>query len=226
VVQSIIAIDVREIVALWRQKAQHPQLGRPPWQASDDLERFVEDVVQALRAFGESWKSAEGCPIPRPIQSAARHGERRYHQRCGVGQVIEDFGLVYEAIAEVAARQGIVPGWREQQILAGVMDAATADATERHATLARAEWERQAREHFGTLAHEMRNALSSARMALEVLRRATGPYQRFSADRVASNLDLMANLVARQLGAVQSEASGCRASPIRLPCERDRPTAR
>jgi signal transduction histidine kinase len=128
----------------------------------DSMIYFLDDLVEAL---------ATGVPVTRRDSAAASHGVERLAIGFRIDRVVQEYALIADLILELAETDGLEPTSDEVRLLLGnVGDGAAIAATEfvrrRESDLL----EREA-EHASFLAHELRNSLSSARFAFELLHR-------------------------------------------------------
>ena len=105
--------------------------------------------------------------------SATRHGSDMLKRGFTIAQVVHDYGDICQAITELAVDRETQISTPEFHLLNLCLDNAIAEAVteysrQREQTLAGAEMER-----LGFLAHELRNLLSTAAMAFQVLRGGT-----------------------------------------------------
>jgi signal transduction histidine kinase len=160
---------------------------RPAPRSSNEALRhgiplFVEQLIQTLR-FEDSSKSRE---VSGPAQTgttpdrsqigktAAKHGSELLRRGLTVDQVVHDYGDLCQAVTELAIEQDAAVTMAEFRTLNGCLDNAIADAVTEYARrrdLAVSDQETHAiSERLGSLAHELRNLLNSAMLAIEVVK--------------------------------------------------------
>jgi signal transduction histidine kinase len=137
-------------------------------QVIDSLRDFLDEIVRGLRAE-EKQSVPEGNP-PRS-EGASRHGKQRFELGFDFAVVVREYGTLRDILFEIAEREGLSLNFPELRILSkyligGVADAATRYAQERDEAL-----RQQTSKHLGFLAHELRNRLSTMRMAFSLLQK-------------------------------------------------------
>jgi signal transduction histidine kinase len=137
------------------------------------------------------------------VKVAAEHGARLFGLGFTVSQVIYAYGAVCETIMNLVDTAGISVKAKDFEVLNAVLDIASAEAITEYEEQRNQKTSQQEVEHLGILAHELRNALSSAIAAHEVI--SSG--QVGSAGRTAEVLDhslsRMRDLIDRELGEVR-----------------------
>jgi signal transduction histidine kinase len=132
------------------------------------------DPLRSRRISGDS----DGAPVLSEISaSAALHGSELLNQGYSVDQVVHDYGDLCQAVTELAFEHGVPIAVDEFRTLNRCLDNAIADAVTEFAyqrdlglahVVARAHTER-----LGNLAHEMRNLIHTATLAVSALKPAT-----------------------------------------------------
>lgn len=138
-----------------------------PAELVDHLPRFLAEVTAALR-------SARGLPSTMPTpdetQTASEHGEQRLRLGFSLDAVIREYGALRDAIVGTAIEAGHTLTFDEAQCVFDATITGIADAVSEYTRQRDAELQRQHNEHVAFLAHELRNPLASATMAIELLR--------------------------------------------------------
>lgn len=150
-----------EIVARWasRVKGTLTPESLPRAELADHMPAFLEELSDALRQ--------EESPSESP--TAAKHGVQRLRLGFNLGAVVREYGVLHESICEVAQESGVAATQGESRVLIGALITGIADASDEYAQQRTAELQRQATEHYAFIAHELRNPLNSARLALRLL---------------------------------------------------------
>ena len=128
----------------------------------DRIPAFVDEIIEALNPDGIAQPSTSG--------NAEEHGAQRLRLRFDVAEVVRDYGLLHECILEIADDAGIEINLREQEVIARWLNSGIADALAQYVKRRDQERDRQTSEHLGFIAHELRNPLAAARVALQRLR--------------------------------------------------------
>jgi len=102
---------------------------------------------------------------------AATHGEQRLRAGFDVDEVIREYDLLGDTILEAADSAGGTVSIAQVRVLLQLLNAGMADAVAAYVRRRDDEAKRQAGEHLAFVAHELRNPLGTAHMALGALRR-------------------------------------------------------
>lgn len=151
------------LVACWSAKIR-AAVSAPLTNAEllDHIPAFVDEIVAALYPGA--------APLPSASAHASEYGAQRLRLHFDVGEVVREYGLLHECILELARDAGLPTSLDEQQIVLKRLNSGIADALAQYVKQRDQELERQTSEHFGFIAHELRNPLSAARSALHRLR--------------------------------------------------------
>lgn len=210
--RDFIAANRDEICRLCLCKAREAAPDRAAPDVEADLGTIVDEIVGAL---GHDEGSSETSPLPGKSETAARHGRRRQAFGDTIEIIARDFGAISDAVGELAGRDCLRFGAREVQVFNQCLDTAIGTAIEQYWSDARAKLEHTTAERVGTLAHELRNALQSARMAFSVLKRGERDIDSRTGDILARGLARLDGLIGQALLAVQLEAGvGLATHPI------------
>jgi hypothetical protein len=131
-----------------------------------DFHLVIDEIVRALQ---EDAGLPVHSPLPGKSPTATRHGGRRQRGGYAIEKLARDFGTISSAVGELAAQTEHCFGGREYQIFNACVDASIASALEEFSSRARKQHEHETAQRIGFLAHELRNALSSARMSFMML---------------------------------------------------------
>jgi signal transduction histidine kinase len=133
----------------------------------DHLPKFVAEIISALRE--DAGMPAAG-PLPETSPTAAGHGEQRLRLGFSLDAVVREYGALHDAILETGKAAGVEITFRELGVLTSAIISGIAHAVTEYTQQRDAELMRLANEHFAFIAHELRNPLSSATMALTLLK--------------------------------------------------------
>jgi signal transduction histidine kinase len=157
-----------EVMARWRANVIGtiaPE-SLPTVELVDHLPLFLKEVIAALRAN-------DGLPASVSVsdesQTAIVHGEQRLRLGFSLDSVVREYGALRDAILSTGRDAGIPVTYREAQTVFDTTINGIASAVSEYARQRDAELHRQHNEHVAFLAHELRNPLSSAAMALSLL---------------------------------------------------------
>ena len=220
---SFLAINREDLLARCRQKvAQRPNRAPSPVQLANGIPLFLDQLTRTLQAE-HSQETAESVRISgasggrSPVLSeigvtATVHGKELLEMGYSVDQVVHDYGDLCQAITELAFERDAPFEIGEFRTLNRCLDNAIADAVrefsvQREATLASLQSAEEGR-RAGFLAHELRNALSAAMLALRALEVSNMPVNGATGAVLKRGLASMATLIAQALREVQSRADG------------------
>lgn len=181
---TFIANNRAELVERCRAKvarrahraATHAQMRNGIPMFLDQLQRTLEaeeglDDKQSLQISGAAGGAASS--LSEIGVSATAHGKQLLELGFTVDQVVHDYGDLCQAITDLAVERDAPFGVGEFRTLNRCLDNAIADAVTEFSFQKDVAVERQRefalRRRIGSLAHELRNALSSATLALAAL---------------------------------------------------------
>jgi signal transduction histidine kinase len=155
----------QELIERWIARVTRESAPEPLSHAElvDHMPLFVDQLIAALHP--------EAVPLPVPIENAVEHGAQRLSLGFNVREVVREYGILQRCIVQLADEAGLTITPREQTILATIVTDGIAAAVSQYVNERDAELRREMSEHLGFIAHEVRNPLSSARMALGLLQR-------------------------------------------------------
>ena len=173
-----------ELIARCAAKvSQRPQRHATALQLANGVPMFLDQLTRTLEAE-EAEEGAESLRISGPSggdslalsemgRTAAAHGKELLLLGFTVDQVVHDYGDLCQAITDLAYERDAPFAIDEFRTLNRCLDNAIADAVtafsvQRDATIAQQQ-KREVVERIGFLAHELRNALGTARLAVSAL---------------------------------------------------------
>jgi signal transduction histidine kinase len=200
-----------DLVARWVRSIEQA-LSPGPMPRAELLDRvpaFVDEIIAAL--------FPGALPLPRSSENAYEHGAQRLRLGFDVAEVVREYGLLHDCVLQLAAEVSLQPTAHEHQVLAKWVNGGIADAIVEYVEQRDAELQRQASEHLGFMAHELRNPLAAGLLAVQRLRKtaAAGP-------GVASTIDILERNLRRTGGMIDNALSQATAgmrvelSPTRL----------
>jgi signal transduction histidine kinase len=164
---DFITVNREEIVRCCRAKVATRSIP-PPSESEIDhgVPLFLDQLVHALHSRGTSSLEID--------RGAARHGHDLLLKGFTVSQVVHDYGDVCQTITELAAKTNAPISTEDFRMLNKCLDAAIAGAVTtyaRESQQARLDEARErGNERVGFLVHELRNLVSTAIVAFEVLK--------------------------------------------------------
>jgi signal transduction histidine kinase len=194
---SFIDANRSEIVGHCVQELQL----RYPDRGDEDLgygfASFIDEVITALREDARDSNQTPNTTFG--ATTAAAHAIVRKRQGFDLSRVIHDYGLVCDSITELLHEHDERPSAREFQILNRCVDEAVSQAAEAFWSETHEDDQQEKVERLAFLAHEIRNAVSSANMAFELIRYGRVAVDGRTAEVVQRGLARISTLVDRTL---------------------------
>lgn len=162
---DLLAAKRNTLVAEWKQRVVRtlaPEGSRGP-ELLEGLPPFIDALASELKSGGHV--AASGAS-----ELAIRHGSQRFHAGFSVGAVIREYQVLEDCIFDLAERGGVA-AVAALRVVSRRIGAAVAEATEEFTRERDAAINRERDLHLSFIAHELRNPLGSARLALESLKR-------------------------------------------------------
>jgi signal transduction histidine kinase len=168
--RNFVAVHREEILA---QAKARVALRSPPLATSAELAHGLPVFLDQLGASLGSAKLHEVVDLQAIHDSASHHGDHLFHQGLTVAQVVNSYGDLCQVITGLAAEKNILISASEFQTLNLCLDDATAGAVTSYATQHDRAVSAEGTERLGVLAHEMRNALNTAVLAVGSIKKGT-----------------------------------------------------
>jgi signal transduction histidine kinase len=161
---QLLKTESEELIQRWAQaiKATIVTEPMPRSELLDHVPAFVDELVAAL--------FPDAIPLPGGGSYAEDHGSQRLRLGFDVGEVVREYGLLQACILQLADERGVSIDLAEHLVVARWLNTGIAQAVSQYALERNLEIQRQASEHLGFIAHELRDPLSAARLALDRLR--------------------------------------------------------
>jgi signal transduction histidine kinase len=134
-----------------------------------DLINSLEEFLARLAESVDLEMAGETGGVSRAGRIAREHGAQRFELGYDLASTIREYGILRDVLFEVADQESARPDARELRSMARCFFEVVAEAATRHATLRDEAIRRQTAEHVAFLAHELRNAVSTANLAVAVL---------------------------------------------------------
>lgn len=150
----------------------------PTVELVDHIPEFLDEIVAALRMAAGL---ASVGPAPEQSSTASGHGIQRLRLGFSLDSVVREYGALRDAIVVTAREAGTEITFAELQVLFDATITGIAHAVTRYTHQRDAELLRQANEHFAFIAHELRDPLSSATLAFQLLEAQLPPDSRLVA---------------------------------------------
>jgi len=165
---EVISAAREEVMLRWHDlvRGNLAPEAMPEPELIDHLPEFLDETLEAL-------SDGAGQPDPAAASAhpttAAGHGAQRLRLGFSIDAVVREYGFLRQAIFATAQEAEVPVTVHELEIVCDYMINGIADAVAEYARRRDAELLRQANEHFAFIAHELRNPLSAATLALRQL---------------------------------------------------------
>jgi signal transduction histidine kinase len=175
-----------------------------------------EEIINSLPAFlDELVAQLQPKPAAPPQRTtektreiAAKHGTVRFHSGFSLGSVIREYGVLRDCVLDLIRDQKLDVDVDELKALMRLLNAGVVIGAEQFARERDQVIEQQSREHFGFIAHELRNPLGSALLAAQVMQRRPGATEDVALARLVRNLTVLKQLIDTSLSSVQARDLG------------------
>jgi signal transduction histidine kinase len=193
-----------EIIAATRAKVATRTAPRP---TAEELEHGVPLFLTQLAETLKRELDTTARPTTSDMTaSARRHGGELRKAGFTVAQVVHDYGDVCQAVTELAIQKESPISADEFKTLNRCLDEAIAEAVTEFARQRELSFANRETERLGFFAHELRNLLSNAMLAFEVLKSGTVGVGGSTGSILARNLVGLRDLIDRSLASVRLEA--------------------
>ncbi|MFN8944711.1 MAG: sensor histidine kinase [Pseudobdellovibrionaceae bacterium] len=169
-------------------------------QLKQGLPLFYEQLIKVLK------QKMENKPPEEMLSTAALHGKEFLKLGYTLSHVVHAYGAMCQSITELASMKNAKITANEFNILNGCLDVAIAAAVSEHQFRSNEARELREVKHLGFLAHELRNALSSATIAHEMIRAGLVGVGGSTSSVLGANLERMRYLIDRSLSEVRLRA--------------------
>jgi signal transduction histidine kinase len=153
-----------EVLKRWLGRVRAYQHDHTDAELMEGMPAFIDVLSAAVDAADGS-----SCVDGGKSSLAVAHGRQRFRQGFALNIIVRDYGSISDVVGELGGESQCSFDAREYQAFNLCLDAAIASAVDEYWHEARARDEYLYSERSGMVAHELRNALSSAMMALDVL---------------------------------------------------------
>jgi signal transduction histidine kinase len=193
-----------EIIARTRRKVATRMAPRPTEaELEHGIPLFLEQLVDTLRREQETPARPTSGEMAR---SALRHGADLRAAGFTIAQVVHDYGDVCQAVTELSIELEAPISSDEFKTLNRCLDEAIAQAATEFARQRDLSVSDRETERLGFFAHELRNLLSNAMLAFEVLKTGTVGVSGSTGGVLGRNLIALRDLIDRSLVEVRLQA--------------------
>lgn len=189
---EFVTANRAEIITRCRARvAERPAPRATAVELEHGVPLFLDQLADTLRLALE--------PNPAIGKSAAKHGHELLHGGFTIAQVVRDYGDICQTITALAVEKAAPITVEEFRMLNLCLDDAIAGAVTEYGTLRAHE----GTERLGHLAHELRNLLSSAVLAFDVLKAGSVGVGGSTGAVLARSLTGLRDLIDRELAEVR-----------------------
>lgn len=136
-------------------------------ELTDHMPEVIDGIILALRDFAASSSAVMTAATRGP---AEKHGIQRLRLGFSLDAVVREYGALRNVMIETAQAADYTPSLEELERVFDCVINGIADAVAEYAQQRNAETSRAHNEHVAFIAHELRNPLTSAMTALELLK--------------------------------------------------------
>jgi len=162
----------------------------------DGIPILIDQLVDTLRRGDRASESEIE-------KAAAKYGGLLFARGFTVGEVVRGYGTVCEAITKIGEELNVKLSNREFEMLNRVLDVAIAASVTEYQRRRVEASAHEELEHIGSLAHELRNALSAALVTASVIKQGIVGAKGRTADALDRSLRRMGDLLDRALAEVR-----------------------
>jgi hypothetical protein len=166
----------------------------PPAKAVDAIARAADEGDEPAMAMAASQPKEAAL-----AKSAGRHGTEMLRLGYTLSHVVHAYGAMCQAITELATKENISIEAKEFHALNRCLDVAIAGAVTTYQSFRDSQDASRKDKDFGFLAHEMRSALASANLALQLIQRGTVGIGGNTGQVLESSLKRLEELIDRSL---------------------------
>ena len=160
--------------------------------------------------FPVLWSPGKTTPSSEISRGATKHGDELLRKGFTVDQVVHDYGDLCQAVTELAVEKKAPITVDEFRILNSCLDNAIAGAVTEFGRLRDKNISNEetlaTNETFGSLAHELRNLIATARLSFQAVERGNVGLRGATGAVLDRSLTRMRNLIDRSLAEVRSAA--------------------
>ena len=171
---------------------------------------FLDQLGDALR-LAQTSDAVDHAEIGK---SAGKHGLDLLEQGLTIAQVVHDYGDVCQAVTELALELNVPLSGKEFKVLNLCLDDAIAEAVTQFSRRREEVAAKEGTERLGTLAHELRNVLSTAMLSFDSIKLGRVPVAGSTSAILGRSLVGLRDLIDRSLADVRMDAGLVRMEPV------------
>ena len=181
-------------------------------KADGQVELFINRLIETLREDASHPEAGH-----REIRaSAAEHGAQLLEQGFTVAHVIHGYGSICQAVTDLAVQLAAPITASEFRTLNQCLDAAIAGAVSEYSRQREQSASAQSTRQLGFLAHELRNRLSSALLAFEILEKGQVAIGGSTGGVLKRSLLGLRDLIDRAISEVRLQSDASRRDSVRV----------
>lgn len=155
----------RQIIERWEARvdamAREHALTRA--ELIDEMPQFLAELTRAALAL------SEGAAAPAPRGETSEHGRQRLRDGFDVDEVVREYRLLGDVVLDACAEHGLLPSVAELRLLHASLMEGAGDAIAAYVRRRDDELRQLAGRHLAFIAHEIRNPLGTAWLAVDLL---------------------------------------------------------
>jgi signal transduction histidine kinase len=200
--RAFLSERANTLVELWARRVadELEPSGLTITELTDAMPGFIQQLVAALDV------AAGSVPPERVPATASEHGQQRLRVGFDVREVVREYGILGEVILGEVERAGGALTPIETRVLVAQLDWGTREAIGAYVARRDEEVQHEQSRHVAFIAHELRNPLGAASVAMKLLRETGDIDESRMHDIIERSLARLTNLVdevlvAQSLGA-------------------------
>jgi len=190
---AFVVTERSEIIS--RSKARVVARSGPTPQLPNGIPAFLDQLVDALR-LADSTSEVDHVEIR---ASAHKHGDELLGRGLTIEEVVHEYGDVCQTITELVIERAVVMPTADFRVMNLCLDDAIAAAVTEFASHRERTINNPGTEALGKLAHDLRNLISTARSAFDIIRRGQVAAGGATAGILDQSLRALSELIERAL---------------------------
>ena len=162
---TLLKVRRQDLINRWSDAVTRDSTSEPISRAEllDHIPRFIDELIGALHHDALSLTSMG--------ENAFEHGSQRLNLGFNIAEVVREYGTLHRCIIEIAGEGGLTIARDDQTVIARWLNQGLASAVSQYVADRDTQQQREASEHLGLIAHEIRTPLSLARAAFELMQK-------------------------------------------------------
>ncbi|HEY2731383.1 MAG TPA: HAMP domain-containing sensor histidine kinase [Polyangia bacterium] len=201
VLRTFVSDHREELLELAQRRLNGLIRDRPEDQEGmDHLPTIIDELIRELEPANEGHHNESHGEHEQFVAAASEHGVRRAYAGIPIQIVVHDYGVICDAVAELAKEQREPVSAADWQVLNRTLDVGIAAAIGHYEDELRGTLQRKHSVHVGSVAHEIRNALASVTTAYDAIKRGRVGQRSRTAEILERGLARLNELASQLLG--------------------------